>query len=76
MNLINSLKISSLEDIHETFKNGVIFIEILSFYRGRRAEVSYFKDPKRSAEMHSNYQKLFSTLQLLPHFSSPLLFLY
>lgn len=45
-------------------------MEILNYYRGRGKNISYFKEPKRSAEMHSNFQKVFTLLQEVPEFKS------
>jgi hypothetical protein len=73
---INILSLSSAKyvfELHTICKDGVIFLEVINYYRGRGRDLCFFKDPKRSAEMHSNFQKLFSLLQQLPEFKSDLL---
>lgn len=48
---------------HEICKNGVIFPEIVNHHKGRWSELSYFKNPVKSAEVYSNYQKVFADLK-------------
>ena len=45
-------------------------------HKGRGTDISYFKSPKRAAEINANYQKVFNYLKDLPSFSSDLMFLY
>ena len=61
---------SNLESLHEICKNGVIFPEIVNRHKGRGTDISYFKNPKRTAEINANYQKVFNYLKDLPTFSS------
>ena len=62
INLLSSSSIKFISQLHEICKDGVVFVEVVNYYKGRGREISYFKEPKRSAELHSNYQKLFTTL--------------
>lgn len=48
-------------------------MEVINYYRGRGKNLCFFREPKRSAELHSNYQKLFALLQEMPEFRSDLL---
>lgn len=67
---------SYYDQFHEICKNGVIFPEILNHHLGRSGNVSYVKVPVKSAEIHSNYQKVFNCLKDIPKFESELLFMY
>ncbi len=58
--------------LHSICKDGVLFMEVVNYYRGRGRNLCFFKEPKRPAELHSNYQKLFSILQESPDFKSQL----
>jgi hypothetical protein len=72
---INILALSSAKhalSLHSICKDGVIFMELVNYYRGRGKNLCFFKEPKRSAELHSNYQKLFALLQESPDFRSEL----
>lgn len=62
INLLNSSSTKYLHQLHSICKDGVVFIEIMNYYKGRGKEVCYFKEPKRAAELNSNYQKLFAFL--------------
>lgn len=76
INLLNSMATSYFDRFHEICKNGVIFPEIISYHKGRSGEFPYFKNPIKSAEIHSNYQKVFSYLKDLPNFDCELMFHY
>lgn len=36
-------------ELQNICKDGVIFIQIINYYRGRGKNISYFKEPKRNA---------------------------
>jgi hypothetical protein len=76
INLLNSMATSYSDRFHEICKNGVIVPEIINHHKGKAGELCYFKNPVKSAEVHSNYQKVFSYLNQLPNFESELLFMY
>ena len=76
INILNARSSKCLETLHSVCKDGVIFMEIMNYYKGRGQELCYFKAPKRTAEMHSNYQKLFNAAQNIQEFTSELIHKY
>jgi hypothetical protein len=47
--LLNINSIKFIDQLDAICKDGVVFVEVLNYYRGRGKEMSYFREPKRSA---------------------------
>ncbi len=70
ISLLNANSTKHLHELQTICKDGVIFMEAVSYCRGRGKDICFFRQPKKSAELHSNYQKLFAILQEIPEFRS------
>ena len=60
--LLEMSSASRLEELSTLYRDGVLFMQVADYFKGRGKDLCYFRRPKRPAELHSNYQKLFSML--------------